>query len=257
MFLYINMQWMVDEKELRVIPYSLGPLKPWEWWTSWLLKHVDVWEHLEETLPGTGGGKNPKDEILVKLLFLLPLFTLIFCYYRSFLQFKSRGILAYSAVSSSIVNSDQQFPNGLQSKVPMFLGGLYVFVCFVAAFISLALALLIVPRQVMPWTGMLLMYDYLHLIYQWGKMKAYQVGSVSSRLESVDYDSGKGIFLRHCYMLLWIRNGIPGCCCPFIALFFGDHYPVLEVRLDVCVISQLEDGHFYLEDLTGTVEINI
>ncbi|KAI8002281.1 hypothetical protein LOK49_LG08G02863 [Camellia lanceoleosa] len=30
-----------------------------------------------------------------------------------------------------------------------------------------------------------------------------------------------------------------------------------QVRLDVCVISQLEDGHFYLEDLTGTVEINI
>ncbi|THF97626.1 hypothetical protein TEA_015691 [Camellia sinensis var. sinensis] len=215
-------KWMVDEKELRVIHYTLGPLKPWDWWTSWLLKPVDVWqnarEHLEETLPGTGGGKNPKDEILVKLLFLLPLFTLLFCYYRSFLQihsfcdhvrqlyykFRSRGILAYSAVSSSTVNSDQQFPNGLQSKVPMFLGGLSVFVCFVAAFISLALALLIVPRQVMPWTGMLLMYEwtfmiffllfrsYLHLIYQWGKMKAYQVGSVSSRLESVDYDSGKG-----------------------------------------------------------------
>ncbi|KAL7252530.1 hypothetical protein ACSBR1_007149 [Camellia fascicularis] len=215
-------KWMVDEKELRVIHYTLGPLKPWDWWTSWLLKPVDVWqnarEHLEETLPGTGGGKNPKDEILVKLLFLLPLFTLLFCYYRSFLQirsfcdhvrqlyykFRSRGILAYSAVSSSTVNSDQQFPNGLQSKVPTFLGGLSVFVCFVAAFISLALALLIVPRQVMPWTGMLLMYEwtfmiffllfgsYLHLIYQWGKMKAYQVGSVSSRLESVDYDSGKG-----------------------------------------------------------------
>ncbi|CAL5365221.1 unnamed protein product [Camellia sinensis] len=215
-------KWMVDEKELRVIHYTLGPLKPWDWWTSWLLKPVDVWqnarEHLEETLPGTGGGKNPKDEILVKLLFLLPLFTLLFCYYRSFLQihsfcdhvrqlyykFRSRGILAYSAVSSSTVNSDQQFPNRLQFKVPMFLGGLSVFVCFVAAFISLALALLIVPRQVMPWTGMLLMYEwtfmiffllfgsYLHLIYQWGKMKAYQVGSVSSRLESVDYDSGKG-----------------------------------------------------------------
>ncbi|KAI8010900.1 Inositol phosphorylceramide glucuronosyltransferase 1 [Camellia lanceoleosa] len=291
LYMFAN-KWMVDEKELRVIHYTLGPLKPWDWWTSWLLKPVD--EHLEETLPN-GGGKNPKDEILVKLLFLLPLFTLLFCYYRSFLQihsfcdhvrqlyykFRSRGILAYSAVSSSIVNSDEQFPNGLQSKVPMFLGGLSVFVCFVAAFISLALVLLIVPRQVMPWTGMLLMYEwtfmiffllfgsYLHLIYQWGKMKAYQVGSVSSRLESVGYDSGKGwlslhmtkfsvhgIFLRHCYMLLWVRNGIL-VKLPFITLFSGDHCPVLEVRLDVCVISQLEDSHFYLEDLTGTVEINI
>lgn len=39
-------QWMVDEKELRVIHYTLGPLKPWDWWTSWLLKPVDVWQVL-------------------------------------------------------------------------------------------------------------------------------------------------------------------------------------------------------------------
>lgn len=35
---------MVDETELRVIHYTLGPLKPWDWWTSWLLKPVDVWQ---------------------------------------------------------------------------------------------------------------------------------------------------------------------------------------------------------------------
>ena len=38
---------------------------------------------LEETLPGTGGGKNQKDEFVVKLLFLLPLCALLFCVYRS------------------------------------------------------------------------------------------------------------------------------------------------------------------------------
>ncbi|MBA0832914.1 hypothetical protein Goarm_017269 [Gossypium armourianum] len=65
-------KWMVDESELRVIHYTLGPLKPWDWWTSWLLKPVDVWqnvrERLEETLPASGGGKNPNDELLVKFL---------------------------------------------------------------------------------------------------------------------------------------------------------------------------------------------
>lgn len=35
---------MVDEKELCVIHYTLGPLKPWDWWTSWLLKPVDIWQ---------------------------------------------------------------------------------------------------------------------------------------------------------------------------------------------------------------------
>ncbi|KAF8392200.1 hypothetical protein HHK36_022542 [Tetracentron sinense] len=220
-------KWMVDEEELRVIHYTLGPLKPWDWWTAWLLKPVDVWqnvrERLEESLPGTGGGRNPNEDLLLKLLFLLPLFVLLFCCYRSFLQilkdffealcrgslcdhvkriyykFRAGGGLAYSTVgvsSSSIINTNQ-------SKVPAYLGGVSICVCFIAALVSLALALAVVPRQVMPWTGLLLMYEwtftlfclifggYLHLTYQWGKMTT-QAGSLSSHPESFNYDSGKG-----------------------------------------------------------------
>lgn len=93
----------------------------------------------------------------------------------------------------------------------MFLGGLSVFTCFAAAVVSLALALAVVPRQVMPWTGLILMYEwtftlffllfgsYLHLIYKWGIMKANQVGSFASRPGSCDYDLQKGwlILLIH------------------------------------------------------------
>ncbi|XP_059665764.1 inositol phosphorylceramide glucuronosyltransferase 1 [Cornus florida] len=205
-------KWMVDEKELRVIHYTLGPLKPWDWWTSWLLKPVDVWQNvrkqLQESLPGTGQGRNPKDNLLVKFLFLFPLFALLLCYHRSFLQsrsfldhtrhlynnFRSRGSLAYSAISSA-VNSNQQFSNGALSKVPAFLPGTSVFVCFMATVVSLAIALSVVPHQVMPWTGLLLMYEwtftiffllfggYLHLIYKWGKRSTNQAGSFSSRHE--------------------------------------------------------------------------
>ncbi|KAJ9682465.1 hypothetical protein PVL29_018395 [Vitis rotundifolia] len=225
-------KWMVDEEKLRVIHYTLGPLKPWDWWTSWLLKPVDVWQNVREqlvgSLPGTEGGRNPNDTILVNFLFLIPLLALLFCYYRSFLQtreffgsfcrttlcdplrhlyykFRSGGALPYSSVSSSsTINSNQQFSNGAQSKVPVYLGGISVVICFMVAVVSLALALSVVPRQVMPWTGLLLMYEwaftsffllfggYLHLIYQWGKMTASQAGSFASRPVSADYDSGKG-----------------------------------------------------------------
>ncbi|MBA0729327.1 hypothetical protein Golax_020514, partial [Gossypium laxum] len=112
-------KWMVDESELRVIHYTLGPLKPWDWWTSWLLKPVDVWqnvrEQLKESLPGTGGGKNPNDELL--------------------------------------------------NKVPAYLGAISVFVCFMAAVVSLGISISIVPRQVMPWTGLLLMYEWTFSIF--------------------------------------------------------------------------------------------
>jgi hypothetical protein len=51
-----------------------------------LLGLQNVREQLEETLPGTGGGRNPNDHLLVRFLFLLPFCALLFCYYRSVLQ---------------------------------------------------------------------------------------------------------------------------------------------------------------------------
>ncbi|GMY20606.1 inositol phosphorylceramide glucuronosyltransferase 1 [Fagus crenata] len=219
-------KWMVNESELRVIHYTLGPLKPWDWWTSWLLKPVDVWQNvrvqLEESLPGTGGGRNPNDDLLVKFLFLLPLCALVFRYYRSFLQtrehfgslcrsslcdhirhmyyrIRSGGSLTYSGVSTSSTISSNH-----QSKVPMYLGGISVAICFMVVVVSLVIAIAIVPRQVMPWTGLLLMYEwtftlfilffggYLYLVYLWGKTTAMQAGSFSSNPESSHYDSGKG-----------------------------------------------------------------
>ncbi|KAJ0771385.1 putative glucuronosyltransferase [Helianthus annuus] len=224
-------KWMVDEKELCVIHYTLGPLKPWDWWTSWLLKPVDIWqevrEHLEESLPGTGGGRNPHDHLLVNFLFLLPVFILLFCYYRSFIQtrslcdharhiyykFRSGGALAYSTVSSSTISSNQQFANGAHSMVPDYLGGISVLVCFVAAVVSLGFGFSVVPRQVKPWTGLILMYEwiftiffllfgcYLHMIYKWGKMVANQTGNRGPGAS--DYDSEKGHQRVSCDVAPW------------------------------------------------------
>ncbi|KAL6142925.1 hypothetical protein ACLB2K_061200 [Fragaria x ananassa] len=218
-------KWMVNESELRVIHYTLGPLKPWDWWTSWLLKPVDVWQDvrkgLKDSLPGTGGGINPNDALVVKILFSIPFLALLFCYYRSFLQtreyfgslcrssfydqikhiyykIKSTGTLNYAAISTS---SNINLSN--QTKVPCYLGGMSIVACFMAAMVALVVGLAVVPRQVMPWTGLLLMYEwtftiffllfggYIHLVYQWGRTTAVQA-TFSSGSESVDDDSGKG-----------------------------------------------------------------
>jgi hypothetical protein len=40
---------MVEEKELRIIHYTLGPLKPWDWYTAWLIKPVEVWQVTRST----------------------------------------------------------------------------------------------------------------------------------------------------------------------------------------------------------------
>lgn len=264
-------KWMVDEKELRVIHYTLGPLKPWDWWTSWLLKPVDVWqnvrEQLEESLPGTGGGRNSNETLLVQFLFLLPILTWIFLYYKSFLQtrslcdhlrqlyfkFRSGGALAYTTVSSSTATSNKEFSNGAHSKVPTFLGGISIFICFMAAVVSLALALSIVPRQVTPWTGLLLMYEwtftifllvfggYLHLVYQWGKIVANQGGSSSSRPEFSDYSTGKGHQRQtSCDVAMWyygLGMAILAVAAPSLPCVFG--ITALFLRLGLMVVGAI------------------
>ncbi|EPS68223.1 hypothetical protein M569_06549, partial [Genlisea aurea] len=210
-------KWMVNEEELHVIHYTLGPLKPWDWWTHWLVKPVDVWEKvrvkLEATLPGTGGGQNPKDRLLVTFLFVVPFLVLVFCYNRSNLQtralFDHIRLVYYKwrsgYMNASAMSSNQQVANGSQSKVPSCLGAVSVVISLAAALISLSVSFFIVPRQVMPWTGLLLVYEwtffvffllfgtYLQSVRQWGgTFVASPVSSSSSRSESSDYDSGKG-----------------------------------------------------------------
>ncbi|KAF8084165.1 hypothetical protein N665_0730s0008 [Sinapis alba] len=219
-------KWMVDDSKLHVIHYTLGPLKPWDWWTAWLVKPVDAWHSirvkLEETLPGTGGGKNHKDEFVVKLLFLVPLCALLFCIYRSiqvhegslcnqirYLCYKIRSnacapqrcknwylgsIVHTKTLGRQIVEVSpscmrfQGVVNPRQSQL----------VCFTALLISVGTSFVIVPKQIMPWTGLILVYEwtftiffllfgcFLLLVHQQGKKMSIQTES-----SSLD-DSGKG-----------------------------------------------------------------
>lgn len=99
----------------------------------------------------------------------------------------------------------------VQLKVPVYLGGMSIVVCFMVAALALGLALAIVPRQVMPWTGLLLLYEwtftiyyllyggFLYLIYLWGSTIPLPAGSLDSDAGSPDSYSGKGL-------LTWMIN---------------------------------------------------
>ncbi|KAI4338618.1 hypothetical protein MLD38_023654 [Melastoma candidum] len=233
-------KWMVNENELRVIHYTLGPLKPWDWWTSWLLKPVDVWQtvrdQLDDALPWTGGGSNPKTNFLVKFLFILPICIVLLGSTNHFCR--CSGTYAYSNVSaSSVANFNQQFPNGAHMKVPGYLGSLSIVVCFVAACVAFLIAIAIIPRQVRPWSGLFLMYEwtftifyalfrgYLAVVYKIGRAAAIQLGANSSR-ESSEYDSGKG-HQRHnlnfdlSSWFYWLGMAVLAIVAPALPCFFG------------------------------------
>jgi len=78
-----------------------------------------------------------------------------------------------------------------------------VLVCFISAGVSFAFAFAIIPRQVMPWTGLLLMFEltfmaflllfgrYLRFVYQWESMSANHVGFNNS--DSSENHMGSGM----------------------------------------------------------------
>ncbi|KAL2611443.1 hypothetical protein R1flu_023135 [Riccia fluitans] len=233
-------KWMVDdESELRVVHYTLGPLKPWDWWCHWLLKPVDLWQNvrvtLVESLPGTRAGETAHSRLVVRVLFLIPLIVLAFCNRRLLCQIHQDvcGLLCtgsfcgyarqlwykytagsalpiYSKITGSPSNTSvNQYTGGTggisgSSRLPTYLGSLSVVVCFICALGSMVIAVLLVPRQVMPWTGMILAYEwtfflfivlfgkYLDVLYGLGRSSAVAVSSVPSSPDASGYNSGKG-----------------------------------------------------------------
>jgi hypothetical protein len=88
-------------------------------------------------------------------------------------------------------------------NLPSYFGAIAVLVCFVSAGVSLAFAFTIIPRQIMPWTGLLLMVEwafvtffllfgsYLRFVYRWGSISANHVGYSNS--DTSENRSGTGM----------------------------------------------------------------
>ncbi|KNA09481.1 hypothetical protein SOVF_153220 [Spinacia oleracea] len=201
-------KWMVDEKELRVIHYTLGPLKPWDWWTALLVKPVDLWQSVSLvnvvyfsvlSLLITKPYKHTKQGPIIRQEFIVGPYETLCC------QLKNRCCASFCCRLSFISHELQPAALlwfAIQSTLVSWRN---ISVCLLTVVISLGLALLIVPLQVLPWTRLLLMYEwtftiffllfggYLQHVYQRQKVKSSQAGSYSSDPESLDYDSGKGL----------------------------------------------------------------
>lgn len=226
-------KWMVNETELRVVHYTLGPLKPWDWWTAWLLEPVHYWQDvrttLGESLPGTRGGQDPHTGFLVRILIFAPLLILLFlcrnflsqiyqsvswngsiiAYFRHMIfKFRTGNSLPYySSMNGSPPHiSNQSYVNGTSgscsnTRIPASLGIVSVCTCFLIAGISFGVAVFLIPRQVMPRTGLLLLYEwtfflfflmygrYLEAISAWGRMSS---GAANAAGAPFQYDSAKG-----------------------------------------------------------------
>lgn len=44
LFVVASNRWMLPRSSLYVMHFTLGPFKPWLWWSSWLVREDPTWQ---------------------------------------------------------------------------------------------------------------------------------------------------------------------------------------------------------------------
>eukprot|EP00897_Mesotaenium_endlicherianum_P003673 jgi/Mesen1/3333/ME000191S02472 len=193
----LDNKWMLKEEEIRVMHFTLGPLKPWDWWTYFLLTPVAHWQKIKLRLPeaveGTGGGRNPDLRIYLICLAALPALLLLAAHHKWLLQLSStlnsKSLFSYSSIaplngaSKGLPAPQAQFSAGQQGArgcchLPSYLTPVSVALALCFALGAFGAAMWLVS----PWTGLLLVYEwtfylftlllsnYLGLLRHWGRV---------------------------------------------------------------------------------------
>ncbi len=72
--------WPLPRSSLRVLHFTLGPLKPWQWWAPWLVPAAAEWQAVRRRTPGArllgAGGASWRDAAAAALLLAAPCLAL-------------------------------------------------------------------------------------------------------------------------------------------------------------------------------------
>ncbi|GIL59457.1 hypothetical protein Vafri_14145 [Volvox africanus] len=69
-------RWMLPRSSLYIIHFTLGPFKPWVWWSGWLVRENPAWQAYRARLPvdsrGLTQGLTPRQLFAERWMVLLP-----------------------------------------------------------------------------------------------------------------------------------------------------------------------------------------
>lgn len=142
-------KWVIPKEQIRIIHYSLGPVKPWQWWSSWVISNVNVWSELRKRLPrdslGYKYGSNAQQEFCKTWMTLLPLIILTAVARR----YLSKDVLM--TISSTGPAGTSSNPGGpavnARSIVPRRFAGLSILIGYVSLLSPLGFTILVIPYQ--------------------------------------------------------------------------------------------------------------
>ena len=133
---YANSRWNMPREEIRIIHYTLGPVKPWIWWTNFLFDLNPIWTSVRERLPQYSYHMDTPFVLLwLPCLFLLTFFIGVKCLKDHIYQYAS-SINKHFAPTLNLFGS--------------FNIKLYRFLPLVFLYCSYFLAFKMVPTTLMP-----------------------------------------------------------------------------------------------------------
>mmetsp|Transcript_7207 Transcript_7207/g.44844 ORF Transcript_7207/g.44844 Transcript_7207/m.44844 type:complete len:557 (-) Transcript_7207:420-2090(-) len=152
LYLFNSERWSIPESKLRVIHFTLGPIKPWNWWSSWLLKPGAQWQGFRNHLSHAAG---PGNSGLKKfILFLGPLII------------HGAHVFLSRLMPTRKCNLGRSLPTYMPISVLVFcykhIGLLAIIFGFTSLIVAFAVpALFMIPMQASPLEGWI-------LVYWWG-----------------------------------------------------------------------------------------
>lgn len=178
-------RWMIPEDKISVVHFTLGPIKPWQWWSSWVIKDVARWDAIRLRLPkdsnGYSQGGTAGQQFFKACMGAIPFVALVVMSRRN-----AASRTPFKGSSSSLLNS----PNyggptvSARSVIPKQFAGKSILVGYVTFLIPMGLTLWSIPVQIRGFWGWFIFNEwtlfghgilfglYLSVCYQWGNKTA-------------------------------------------------------------------------------------
>ena len=135
---YANSRWNMPEEDIRIIHYTLGPVKPWIWWTNFLCDLNPMWTNVRKRLPQYHHHTDTFEPSSLPL-FWLPYPILVFI----FTAVKCFQCYCYEWTSNRHLATTLKLFGSLNARLSHFFPLVFLFV-------SYTLAYNIVPITMMP-----------------------------------------------------------------------------------------------------------
>lgn len=167
LYLLNSNKWMIPESQIKIIHYTLGPFKPWNWWTSWILQDLNAWQQFRYNLPpdvhDDPHGVTSFQLFWIDFMVWIPLLIIGFGIFKYNRRGKSNSLRDSKKLESIPSTSAATFNHPMTARLflPNRFVGYSILIGFSTLLLSTGLVLMSIPREIPVFWGWLLVCEWI------------------------------------------------------------------------------------------------